>query len=264
MAKNAHSISTATDTSAYSSGKSSTKHGHRNKRLKSTNSSRYMVQETPVPVQTNSEISQNLKTSTLTTTTTNSNNDNDNGNTNEIAILNSSPLKQLSPSQPLPEVLPTEPDENQPASFEQSQSTKFPIDVIPIQSSHATNESSVLEDQSLLDRSYWSKQVFEFNVDPLSCSIGTNPININSQNTMEIPTELSFSVWSNALLESIQREMILYQSLIVKRYKLFQQFEFLNTIVNNYADDLIQQENQLIEKINLIKVKLAEIIERGI
>ena len=58
--------------------------------------------------------------------------------------------------------------------------------------------------------------------------------------------------------------MILYQSLIVKRYKLFQQFEFLNTIVNNYADDLIQQENQLIEKINLIKVKLAEIIERGI
>jgi len=81
---------------------------------------------------------------------------------------------------------------------------------------------------------------------------------------MEIPTELSFSVWSNALLESIQREMILYQSLIVKRYKLFQQFEFLNTIVNNYADDLIQQENQLIEKINLIKVKLAEIIERGI
>lgn len=90
--------------------------------------------------------------------------------------------------------------------------------------------------------------MFEFNVDPLSCSIGTNPININSQNTMEIPTELSFSVWSNALLESIQREMILYQSLIVKRYKLFQQFEFLNTIVNNYADDLIQQENQLIEK----------------
>ena len=81
---------------------------------------------------------------------------------------------------------------------------------------------------------------------------------------MEIPTELSFSVWSNALLESIQREMILYQSLIVKRYKLFQQFEFLNAIVNNYADDLIQQENQLIEKINLIKVKLAEIIERGI
>lgn len=81
---------------------------------------------------------------------------------------------------------------------------------------------------------------------------------------MEIPTELSFSVWSNALLESIQREMILYQSVIVKRYKLFQQFEFLNTIVNNYADDLIQQENQLIEKINLIKVKLAEIIERGI
>ena len=160
--------------------------------------------------------------------------------------------------------MPTEPDENQPASFEQSQSTKFPIDAIPIQSSHATNESSVLEDQLLLDRSYWSKQVFEFNVDPLSCSIGTNPININSQNTMEIPTELSFSVWSNALLESIQREMILYQSLIVKRYKLFQQFEFLNTIVNNYADDLIQQENQLIEKINLIKVKLAEIIERGI
>ena len=103
-----------------------------------------------MPVQTNSEISQNLKTSTLTTTTTNSNNDNNNGNTNEIAILNSSPLKQLSPSQPLPEVLPTEPDENQPASFEQSQSTKFPIDVIPIQSSHATNESSVLEDQLLL------------------------------------------------------------------------------------------------------------------
>ena len=106
-----------------------------------------------MPVQTNSEISK-FKTSTLTTTNTNSNNDNNNGNTNEIAILNSSPLKQLSPSQPLPEVLPTEPDENQPASFEQSQSTKFPIDVIPIQSSHATNESSVLEDQLLLDRSY--------------------------------------------------------------------------------------------------------------
>lgn len=258
MAKNAHSMSTVTDSTTHSSGKSSTKHGHRSKKLKSTNSSRYMVQETTVPGHANSEQSRDLKTSTSTTTTTSSN---DNSNINNIVTLNSSPLKQLSPSEHPGEVLPTEPD----ASQSESQITKHPIDIIPIQSSHATNESSILEDQLLLDRSYWSKQVFEFNVDPLSCPIGSNPVYINSQTTtMEIPTELSFSIWSDALIESIQQEMMLYRLLITKRYKLFQQFEFLNTIVNNHAHDLMIQENQLIEKLNLIRAKLAEIIERGI
>lgn len=118
-----------------------------------------------------------------------------------------------------------------------------------------------LENSSIIEHLTDERAIFEFNSHPLSHV----RLGMTHDSTIDcgynLSRDLLFVDWASELSRLAQEQIQLYKALVARRYKLFYQFDILNSIVNDHALKLQLEEDQLVEKINQFKMGLAEIIE---
>ncbi|RCK56153.1 hypothetical protein Cantr_05663 [Candida viswanathii] len=117
------------------------------------------------------------------------------------------------------------------------------------------------ENSSFVYQSSEMRHSFECNNYPLSHPETDLPDTSLADHPFDFPQDLPFTEWSTRLSSLAQEEIELHRALITRRYKLLHQFDVLNSIVNEHAQRLLLKEDQLVEKMAQIKMRLSEIME---